>query len=182
MLLGIGSACSNHYAPKPRGYFRIKLPDKTYQTYRGGCPFTFDYPTYATLERDTIGNAHPCWMNVVYPLFNARIYLSYYPITSKQIFNELVEDARTFAFKHTVKATAIDEALITDDEQTVYGILYSIEGNTASATQFFVTDSASKYLRGALYFHEKPRRDSIQPVLDFINRDIQVMIRTMRWK
>lgn len=182
MLLGIGSACSNHYAPKPRGYFRIKLPDKTYQTYRGGCPFTFDYPTYAALERDTIGNAHPCWMNVVYPLFNARIYLSYYPITSKQIFNELVEDARTFAFKHTVKATAIDEALITDDEQAVYGVLYSIEGNTASATQFFVTDSASKYLRGALYFHEKPRRDSIQPVLDFINRDIQVMIRTMRWK
>jgi len=37
-------------------------------------------------------------------------------------------------------------------------------------------------LRGALYFNEQPRLDSIQPVLDFVKKDIDVMIRSFKWK
>jgi len=181
MLLGSFGSCQNDYSPKPRGYFRIKFPAKTYREFNGACPFTFKYPAYATIEKDTAENAMPCWMNIVFPSFNARIYLSYYPVTSKKIFNQLVEDARTFAFKHTVRATAIDEALISQPEKNVYGILYTIDGNSASAAQFFLTDSTANYMRGALYFNEKPRLDSIQPVLDFIKQDIQVMIKSVRW-
>jgi hypothetical protein len=47
--------------------------------------------------------------------------------------------------------------------------------------QFFLTDSSRHYLRGALYFNEQPRLDSIQPVLDFVKKDIDVMIRSLRW-
>jgi len=176
------TSCTSDYSPKPRGYFRIHFPEKSYQSYQGNCPYTFDYPTYATIAPDSSGVIKPCWIDVNYPLMNGKIHLSYQAIHSKKMFNELVEDARTFAFKHTSKATAIDEGSISYPSKKVYGILYSIDGNAASSVQFFLTDSTRNYLRGALYFKERPRLDSIQPVLDFIKKDIDVMIKTFKWK
>jgi gliding motility-associated lipoprotein GldD len=176
------TCCNSDYSPKPRGYFHIELPQKKYQSYNTDCPYSFDYPVYASVLPDTQRDAQPCWLDVSYPQFNGKIHLSYQPVTSRKEFNQLVEDARTFAFKHTVKATAIDEALISYPERKVYGIYYSIDGNTASSVQFFLTDSTKNYLRGALYFNEQPRLDSIQPVLDFIKKDIDVMIKSFKWK
>ena len=176
------ASCTQDYSPKPRGYFNIKFPEKKYQTYDGNCPYSFDYPDYAKVLPDNQRDAKPCWLDVAYPEFNGRIHLSYQPINSKAQFDQLVEDARTFAFKHTVKATAIDEGVISYPERKVYGVYYSIDGNTASSVQFFLTDSTKNYLRGALYFNEQPRLDSIQPVLDFVKKDIDVMIKSFKWK
>ena len=177
---GMGG-CTQHYSPKPRGYFRILFPDKAYHTFSSGCPYTFALPTYAKLEPDHSADAQPCWMDIDFPQFNARIHLSYMPVSSRDNFNELVEDARTFAFNHTVRATAIDQHRINHQAANVYGLKYEIKGNTASNIQFFVTDSTRHYLRGALYFHEKPRLDSIQPVLEFIKADIDTLISSLRW-
>jgi len=179
--LAVG-ACMPQYSPKPGGYFRIEFPEKTYQTFAPGCPFTTRIPTYAKMEPDRSADARPCWMDLWFPQFNARIHLSYMPVTSPDNFNQLVEDARTFAFNHTVKATAIDQQRISRPNAQVYGLNYEIKGNTASNIQFFLTDSTHHYLRGALYFHEKPRLDSIRPVLDFIKTDIDTLIQSMRWK
>lgn len=176
------SACGNDYSPKPRGYFRIEFPQKAYQKYDSVCPYTFDYPKYAKILKDESRDAKPCWNDLIFPQFNGRIHLSYQPITSEKVFNALTEDARTFAFKHTVKATAIDEGRISYPDRKVYGIYYSIKGNTASSIQFYLTDSTKHYLRGALYFNEAPRLDSIQPVLDFMEKDIDVLIKSFRWK
>lgn len=176
------SNCTSDYSPKPRGYFSIKFPEKKYQSYEGTCPYSFDYPMYAKVLPDTQRGAQPCWLDVSYPEFNGKIHLSYEAIKSPEHLNQLVEDARTFAFKHTVKATAIDEGVIAYPERKVYGTYYSIDGNTASSIQFFLTDSTKNYLRGALYFNEQPRQDSIQPVLDFIKKDIDVMIKSFKWK
>lgn len=174
--------CTPHYSPKPRGYFRVVLPEKEYDTLSSGCPFVFDVPVYARQEPDRSAEAQPCWMDINFPQFNARIHLSYMPVSGRDNFNELVEDARTFAFNHTVRATAIDQQRISRPDANVYGLKYDIKGNTASNIQFFVTDSTRHYLRGALYFHEKPRLDSIQPVLDFIKADIDTLIQSIRWK
>lgn len=177
------SACGgNDYAPKPRGYHRIEFPAKSYQQYQGDCPYTFDYPGYGNIVPDRSKDARPCWFDITFPHFNGRIHLSYQPVTSKKVFNQLVEDARSLAFGHTVKATAIDESFISYPEKKVYGILYSIDGNTASSVQFFLTDSTKNYVRGALYFREQPRLDSIQPVLDFLKKDINVFIKSFEWK
>lgn len=182
LLTGLISSCTSDYTPKPRGYFRITFPEKKYQNYTSSCPYSFDYPVYATIVPDSLGVVKPCWLDVKYPTMNGRIHLSYQAITSKKMFNELIEDSRTFAFKHTVKATAIDEGFIAYPDRKVYGILYAIDGNTASSVQFFLTDSTKNYLRGALYFNERPQLDSIQPVLDFIKKDIDVMIKTFKWR
>lgn len=176
------SSCTSRYSPKPRGYFRIELPEKAYHPFSLSCPFVFDLPTYATMEPDRSVDAQPCWTDILFEQFNARIHLSYIPVDGPDHFNELVEDARTFAFKHTIRATAIDQERISRPENSVYGLKYEIKGNTASSIQFFVTDSTQHYLRGALYFNEKPRLDSIQPVLDFIRDDIDVLVNSIRWK
>lgn len=177
------SACQNDsYSPKPRGYFHIDFPKKVYQNYSGGCPFSFEYPVYATLNPDNNKDTQPCWNNLTFSQFNGRLHLTYYDVSSKKEFEGLVEDARTFAFKHTVKANSIDQKLINYPEKKVYGIYYSIEGNTASSVQFFLTDSLKHYFRGALYFNERPQYDSIQPVISFIKKDIDKMISTFKWK
>lgn len=181
LLVGI-AGCTQHYSPKPRGYFRIEFPDKDYREFATDCPYTFAIPQYADMEPDPATDALPCWLDVHFPQFNARIHLSYMPITSRERFDELVEDARTFAFNHTVRATAIDQQRINLPDARVYGLKYEIKGNAASSVQFFVTDSTRHYLRGALYFHERPRLDSIQPVLDFLKADIDTLIHSLRWK
>ena len=175
------SSCGNDYSPKPRGYFRIEFPKKEYQDYNSSCPFTFQYPKYAEVLPDDTRDARPCWLNINYAQFNGKIHLSYHPVTSRKVFDELIEDSRTFAFKHTVKATGIDEGRISFPDKKVYGIYYTIQGNTASSVQFFLTDSTKNYLRAALYFDETPRIDSLKPVLDFVKKDIDVMIKTFRW-
>lgn len=182
-VLLLFSACTgNNYAPKPRGYFNITFPKKQYRTFNNGCAFSFDYPVYAQLKADDTRDTRPCWFNLSFPQFNGRLHLTYYPVSSKSVYEGLVEDARTFAFKHTVKANAIDQKLISYPERKVYGIYYAIEGNTASSVQFFLTDSVGHYFRGALYFNERPRYDSIQPVVSFIKKDIDKMISTFKWK
>lgn len=181
-VLALFSACGGDYSPKPRGYFKIDFPEKKYQNYSNNCPFSFDFPLYSKIIPDNEKDAKPCWMDIHYPQFNSRLHLSYQSFSTEKQFNALVEDARTFAFKHTVKATAIDEAIISYPDERVYGIYYSIDGNTASSVQFYLTDSTNNYLRGALYFNEQPRLDSIQPVLDFIKKDIDHMIKTFKWK
>ncbi len=182
-LLFITSCNSNHdYSPKPRGYFRIVFPAKKYQQYMAGCPFTFIYPKYAFIEPDKLAGAKPCWLNMQFPQFNGTLHLSYEHILSKKEFDELVEDAHKLSFKHTVKATAIDEGIISYPEKKVYGIYYTIDGNAASSVQFYLTDSTKNYIRGALYFNTEPRLDSIQPVLAFVKQDVDLMIKSFRWK
>lgn len=168
--------------PKPRGYFRIDFPEKKYQTFNGSCPFTFEYPVYANISVDQERNAQPCWNNLNFPQFNAKLHLTYYDFFSEKAYNDMTEGARTLAMKHTVKANAIDQKYINYPDKKVYGVYYAIEGNTASSVQFFLTDSVKRYFRGALYFDERPQYDSLQPVIKFIKKDIDQMIATFKWK
>lgn len=175
-------ACTEQYSPKPRGYYRIIFPAKQYLSYQSGCPFIFDYPDYSFIEPDQTKDTQWCWLDMVLDDFNARLHLSYMPISGSDHFKELVEDARSLAYSHTVRASAIRQLPITIPERDVHGVFYEIHGNTASSLQFFITDSTHHYLRGALYFDEKPRVDSIQPVIDFIRIDMDRMIQSVRWK
>lgn len=176
--------CNNQdYSPKPKAFHRIDFPEKKFaQAELSGCPYLFEMPAYSKVVDDNSRNAKKCWKNIVFPQFNAQLHLSYYPITRNSTLDQLTEDARAFVFKHTTKATAIDQQKIAHSDPYTTGLAYTIQGNTASNYQFYITDSKSHYLRGALYFNEKPNLDSIQPVLDYLKSDIQHLISTIRWK
>ncbi len=177
-------SCQNEsYGPKPRGYHRIEFPQKSYHRIDNGCPFVFEIPDYSKLINDSSENTQPCWKNLDFSKFNARLHLSYFQIDNKNItLHQLTQDAWSFAFKHTSKATAIDQSVIHNPVKNIYGIEYKIRGNTASNIQFYLTDSVEHYIRGALYFNEKPNLDSIQPVLKYISDDLDHLINTFAWK
>jgi gliding motility-associated lipoprotein GldD len=179
LLYGI-TACQDNYSPKPNGYLRIDLPEKSYLLLTQKLPYSFEYPQYGIVSIDSDKNAEPYWINIEFPQYKGKIHLSYKKINGN--LPELTEDARKLAYKHAIKADAINEYIIEHSKQKVYGILYEIKGNTASSVQFFVTDSSRNFLRGALYFSAQPNKDSLAPVINFFRKDIDHLIETFNWK
>jgi len=173
-------ACNSDYLPKPRGYFRIDFPEKKYTNYDSLCPFTFSYPVYAMFENSEDSLTDPCSFNIVFPKLNAKIYMTYK--TGKENIPGYIEDCHKFVYKHTIKADAINEKLYIDSLKKMYGVLYEIKGNAASSLQFFMTDSVSHFLRGSLYFNTIPNKDSLLPVIRFLQEDIIRLIETLEWK
>lgn len=168
------------FSPKPRGYFRINFPEKKYRVYDSICPYKFEIPVYAQMKQDKHNGAEPCWLNLEFPKYKATVHLSY-----KEVNNNIatyLEDSHNFANKHQVKATGLDEIAVIRDSAKVYGLVFDIEGNTASSVQFYLTDSTRHFLRGALYFNSIPNIDSLRIVVDFIKKDILHLINTTSWK
>jgi len=173
-------SCKDTITPKPRGYFRIDLPNKNYQKFISDCPYSFDYPVYANILFDNDANAEPCWINMDFDKIGGRLHISYKKVDNN--LGQILEDSRKLAYKHSIKADAIHEQVFIRPDHKIYGILYEIDGNAASSVQFFVTDSVNHYVRGALYFNVEPNKDSLAPVIRFIKDDIIVMIESFEWK
>jgi gliding motility-associated lipoprotein GldD len=179
-------SCGTDYVAKPRGYFRIPLPQKQYRVFdKPGYPYTFEYPVYADIIKDSLffeqQPENPYWINIDFPQFNGRIYISYKEI-GKNKFDTLVNDAFTMSYKqHTSRASGIQpEPFITPNG--VAGVYFTLKGNAATSNQFFATDSVKHFLRGALYIAATPNADSLKPVNDFLKADVRHLINTLHWK
>jgi gliding motility-associated lipoprotein GldD len=187
ILLIAAFSCKEVAVPKPKAYFRIDFPAKQYIQFTGKdsheqyLPLSFEYPAYGKMSFQTENDAEPGWFNVDFPGYKARIYLTY-----KEVHNDLEnlmnQSYRMDVKNHLTKADAINENVITDPEHKVYGILYDLKGSTATAVQFFATDSIKHFFRGSLYFAAEPNPDSLAPSITFFREDIIHMIETLRWK
>jgi gliding motility-associated lipoprotein GldD len=165
------------YTPKPKGYMRFDFPKKEYRLFDSVCPLRFEYPVYGSMIPVEGQN---CWYDLNFPQYQATIYLSYQSIHNN--LSELLDDAHIFAYKHDVKANAIESQLIQTKNERAVGLLFDIEGNTASSVQFFVTDSINHFFRGSLYFYSAPNSDSLAPLIDFFRKDIEHLIETVDFK
>lgn len=179
ILLLIFTGCKEDYTPKPYGYYRIDFPAKTYKTLPAGYPYHFEIAEQANIEEDKDADAEAYWINIQYPAYNAKIHLSYKPINSDTALLHYYQDCHEMAYKHTIKAESIKERLFQEEDKGVFGLLYFIEGNTATSTQFFATDSTRHFLRGSLYFNQRPNKDSLAPVVDYIREDIVHIMETI---
>jgi gliding motility-associated lipoprotein GldD len=198
------SACNSPYTPRPRAYFKVELPQRSYQVFdKPGYPYSFEYPVYATISQDTTffeeKPENPYWINIDFPRFNGKIYISYNRIGDKTTFvvkqnngqykdssgyntlEGLVRGAYDLTYKHSLKASSIDDSLFRTPNG-IEGIYFRIGGNTATAHQFLVTDSTRHFLRGALYFDVTPNEDSLKVVNDFLKGDMKHLINTLQWK
>ena len=180
LLFVLMTSCREVPIPKPAGYLRIDYPQKSWVQFRGDAPFTFEYPAYSVIIADSSKFSEPYWYNIFYPSFDATIHISYKEVNGN--VGDYIEDSRELVYKHTSRADGIDEILHLDTVNRRFGILYDIRGNVASSIQFFVTDSSSHFIRGALYFNTEPNRDSLNPVIAFIRTDIEHFIETIEWK
>lgn len=197
-------ACNGVPIPKPKGYFRIDFPERKYQLFdQPNYPYRFEYPVYASIQRDSSyfeeSPENPYWINVDFPQFHGRIYLSYINIGSHALYkvkgpggvyhdslgvntlDKLVGDAFNLTNRHAEKASSIDQYPITNHAGTS-GFIFEVGGNAATRYQFFVTDSVRHFLRGALYFWATPNEDSLAPVNKFLFEDMKHMISTLEWK
>ena len=167
--------------PRKKSYFRIDFPEKKYTPYQSQCPLSFEVPNYAKIENVPAeeGNVG-CWFNMFVPRLRATVYCSYFPVNND--LEKHIAKAYDFTLMHEVKATAIRRTQVRIDSTKMYGIIYDLEGEAASQLQFFVTDSLNHFMRGVLYFRNKPNADSLAPCLDFMRKDVVHMIETMRWK
>ncbi|MEO1263903.1 MAG: hypothetical protein AAFZ15_34170 [Bacteroidota bacterium] len=175
------------FTPKPRGYPKVVYPQKSYQSFdKNYCRFTFEYPTYAVIEKDTSffdeKPADPCWFDIYYPDFNCRLHCSYSPIAGAASIDKLKTDAFNLTDWHNKKATYIEDRPF-KKTNNVQGILFEVEGPVASQVQFLVTDTLERehFLRCALYFNTKVQPDSLAPIYDFIRTDLDRMIGTFEW-
>jgi len=174
-------SCSSDYSPKPRAYFHIDFPEPAYRSIHSvhSFPFDFSVSDQARIEnrRDSVQRI---WFNLNYPQLGAQIYCTYFSI-NKENFRTIAEESRRLAYVQ-IKAYGIRECTFDNPSHNVYGIVYEVEGNVASPLQFVLTDSVRSFFRGALYFNADPNRDSIAPVLTYIDNDIQMLIESFRWE
>lgn len=175
------TSCKNEAdIPKPYAFYRIDTPAQEYQKLSNDYPFNFEYQKQAFIEKDKAFDSQEYWINIVYPSLNAKIHLSYKEINNN--FEAYNEDSHKLAYKHAIKAEAINETEYKNIKENVYALIYNIEGNTASSVQFFVTDSTKNFLRGSLYFNCRPNKDSLAPLIEYIHNDITHMIESFKWK
>jgi gliding motility-associated lipoprotein GldD len=179
--------CREVAVPKPRGHFRIDLPERKYAIFEGlvnsndNLPFSFEYPSSGKLSFNEEFENEKGWFNIEFPAYKAKLYMTYRDINHD--FDELMEQSYKMNVKnHVSKADAISEKYFTDEKNKVYGILYDLKGNTATAVQFYMTDSTKHFLRGSLYFSAAPDADSLEPVVSYFREDIVHLIETLRWK
>ena len=167
--------------PKPKGYFRIDLPEKNYVSVDTIEKYAFEVPSYAVLTGDPFSPQEKNWINVEVPQFKASIHLTHKDVNGN--LSEYLEDVHTMLTKHLQKANGMNDSLIVYPEHQVYGMLIEMDGKgVATPLQFYLTDSTANFVRGALYFNFVPNNDSMQPVIDYLRQDIDRMISTFEWK
>lgn len=173
-------SCKKDYTPRPRGYFRISFPAKHYKPLEIALPYYFQVPVYSIPGHDLLNPDQPNWITIEVPANHAQIHLSYKKISKN--LDTYIEESRSLAYKHSQKASAIEEQLFINPSKKVYGTIYNIKGNAASPMQFYLTDSIRHFLRGSLYIKEVPNYDSLQPVIGFLTQDVLQLIKTTEWK
>ena len=168
-------SCSNNYTPKPRAYFKLNLPKKQYEDVVLDCNFSFEKPTYSILK----GKKKDCFFDLVFPEQKGILHITYLPI--KDNLAEHIEESRALAYQHDLMADAISESIYINNFYKVYGLLYDYDGVTATAIQFYLTDSTNHFFRGALYFNTETI-DSIVPINNFLKEDVIHIIESFRWQ
>ena len=169
------------YIPKPTGFARIDFPSHKYKKLEVDCPFEFEYGAIANYEEVNGQENTNCWFNLEYPSQNAKVHFSYLTFEENELDN-FVADARKLALEHLSKADDFEESVVMDTAANVYGVIYDFKGSTASNLQFYLTDSVSHFVRGALYFEVVPKADSIAPSEMYIEEEIEHLIETFTWK
>jgi len=143
-------------------------------------PYNFQIPVYAIAGRDSLNLKQLDWVTIEVPANRAQIHLSYKAINKN--LGEYIEESRSLAYKHSQKASSIEEQIFINPSKKVFGTIYNIKGNAASPMQFYLTDSVNHFLRGSLYIKEIPNIDSLQPVIEFLNQDVLRLIESTEWK
>lgn len=185
IALFVYAACDSGqtYAPKPTTYYRITLPDKSYQTYdTAALGITFEYPTNSTVVmKKDIPSVK--WIDILYPEYNGVIFLSYKKLKTPASLAMEVDTAYQLLKLHFQKSSGVEEQSYNNPEEKVFANTWRLKGQQVASTfQFWATDSVKNFVRGAVYINSTPNYDSLEPVINYIQDDARHILETLKWK
>jgi gliding motility-associated lipoprotein GldD len=168
-------SCKEATFPKPASNLRLDYPLATYDAFEGQCPFVFEMNSEAIIKSEK-----ECGFTISYPKMKATIYLTYKPVNNN--IDKLLRDAQKLTYEHVIKADKILEQPYLNVDKKVYGMFYQVDGNAATNSQFYATDSTKHFVTGSIYFYAKPNYDSIMPAASYVKNDMQRLLETLKWK
>ncbi len=172
--------------PKPRTFPRLTLPERNPVSFDiPTCPFEFKFPDYAQVNKSTSffkeKPPHDCWFDLHIPSLNASLYFSYHKIKSKKEYEKLVADTYKVNTQINKRSDFMEEVRIRNT-QGVGGMKFIFEGAAASPIHFYLSDTTQHFVKGALYYNDRVRPDSMAPATDFLREDIDKLLGTFLWK
>ena len=176
-------SCGKDPVPKPKAFLRLEYPKAEYKEVNLQLPFSFEKNNLAN-DIDTIKisrDKKTLGIDITYPYLKGTIFITYKKIENSDVSPYLL-DAQNITQKHAQKADEIIEQPYINLKNRVFGMLYEVGGNAASQSQFYVTDSINYFVTGSLYFYAKPNYDSILPAANYLKKDIQHIMETIKWK
>lgn len=212
ILIALAACCllcachGNDYTPKPQAYLRIDMPEHNYwlvdtlrypdtpywigdsiQVLRHDKPYvTFPFRFEANQCIELAEKDSPkgeLWLDIKYPQWDGVVFLTYRRLPSPDSLRSQTDESLRYLEQHYPFASGVEEQAYEDIENKVYGTVYYLKGSkVASTCQFWLTDSTRHYLRGALYLNVVPNNDSLAPVIDYIQADIEHLVETLRWQ
>jgi gliding motility-associated lipoprotein GldD len=168
-------SCKDDVLPKPASFLRLDYPEAKYVNFENNCPFAFEINENAIIKGE-----QNCGFAITYPKMKATIYITYKPVNNN--IEKLLKDAQKLTYEHVIKADDILEQPYLNPEKKVYGMFYQVDGNAATNSQFYVTDSTKHFITGSVYFYAKPNFDSIMPAASYVKNDMQRLMETLKWK
>jgi len=170
-------ACNEEVTIKPNSQLRLEYSKPVYETIDKILPYSFKKNKEASISSKRNGG-----VNLKYSKMKATIYITYQKVNNGQNIDSLLYDAQKLTYDHTVKAESILEQPRVDSVNNVYGMFYMINGNAATHSQFYVTDSVNHFVTGSMYFNIKPNYDSLYPAIVYLRDDIRTLMETIEWK
>ena len=181
VLFIVLSSCQQSSIPKPYGYIRLTMPDTCYaDAVPAGYPYRFDVSCNAEVRSVLDDQGGQYWIDLRYPALNATVHCSYQSVRGN--LRDLTDDAIRFVYRHASHASSIPERGYEHSDARVYGVLFDLEGNTASSIQFFVTDSVRHFFRAAVYCDCVPNADSLAPVYEYLHEDVVRIVESFEWR
>lgn len=184
-VVSLISSCGHRgdETPKPQAYLRIDLPPHSYTLCdTAALPFVFDQSNISVLDWKK-STANDKWFTLSYPKYKGYVFMTYKHIRNLYDLRAQIDTSYQFVEGHFSYSSGIDENKFMDKGNNLYGTTYHLKGqNVASTYQFWLTDSVSHFLRGALYIDCTPNNDSLAPVLEYLQDDINHLIESIRWR
>ncbi len=174
-------SCRQSYTPKPDGFFRIDPYPELYhrvtvQDSPSALSFEIPEQTETTFVNDAKLN-DVRWLNVRFPRYRATLHCSYHPLRGN--LDQLNDESRELVYRQSIHPDRVQAIAYADTIHAIYATFYDLTAESATPLQFVVTDSVCYLLRGALYFDEPGRSDSIAPVIDDLSNHIFHLIESI---
>jgi len=172
------SCSQNSEIIKPLGQVRLEYPVAKYIDFKNPAPYTFQYSNIAKIKP----GKQKDWFIVHYPEMKANVFLTYFPVTSKEDLIIKIKESESFVQNQTLKASYISPQVFEFPEKKVFGTMYELGGQSAINLQFHATDSIRNFISASVYFSTEPKADSLAPAVEYIKKDVQQMIETLSWR